>query len=523
MGGTPEFLTPTLVASLGRSEGVRGDALVSLVKLHWFIRHRWAAFGAAVVLLVIERWIGGPPGRPLALLVVVGALGAVNLLWSALSRLLFAHVVEETPDGQRALLLATWFANAQVLVDIILLTALLRYVGGVQSPLAVFYVFHMVIAALLLQRWHAIGQGVCVLVLYAALGIGEYAGWLRPHYDLFPQAGDAPLYAQAGYISMKVAAIVCGVAGTLYFTLHIVSLLDFREKQLWAANLDLQRSQQRVQDLQTRRSRFMQTAAHQLKSPLAAIQTLAGLIRDQLVEGEALRATCDRIYRRCREGIEDVGELLTLARLQDTEPQELSQTPCKLREVAEQVRRRFSLIAAGNGVTIATEFAPATPEDFWVGAADLADCLNNLVENAVKYTPDGGAILIAVAAPAYDAQLGTEALCIEVVDNGIGLDVAEAMRHDGADGGIFDAFRRGNNALAAGIPGNGLGLSIVRAVVERFGGRLRLRSAPNRGTRVAVYFPTRPQTPDGSTLPLADCIEVAPLGAAEARQESSYA
>jgi signal transduction histidine kinase len=112
-----------------------------------------------------------------------------------------------------------------------------------------------------------------------------------------------------------------GVLGTLYLTGSIAARLRRRELQLQTANAALRASQAAIRELQERRSRFMQTAAHRLKSPLVTIQTLAGLVRDGIVRDGDAQETFSRIVNCCKEGSLHVTELLTLARVQDADPQ----------------------------------------------------------------------------------------------------------------------------------------------------------------------------------------------------------
>jgi signal transduction histidine kinase len=140
-----------------------------------------------------------------------------------------------------------------------------------------------------------------------------------------------------------------------------------------------------------------------------------------------------------------------------------------------------------------------------VHPADLRDCIANLVENAIKYTPDGGRVQVTVAhsgqtpreldlpppPPRPNGPLPEDYSFVIVQDTGIGLRDSGLISANGApaEGTIFDAFRRGEAAVLAGIPGSGLGLSIVREVVEQAGGYIHVRSRPGVGSTFAVAFP----------------------------------
>ena len=482
-------------ATAGPGDAAPCGPPAALVQLSWFIRLRWAFVGAAAFVLAVEGLVSRAWPRPAGLWVVLITLAAVNALWAVLARRAGRGMPRR---GQAADGPVLTLAGAQVAVDLLLLTAIVRYTGGVESPLAIFYLFHMAISSLLLRSRLALAQGVWAAGLYASLAAGEFFGWIAPHYAFLPGAGTAPLYADAGYVPAAVTVLAAGVFGMLYFTQHIAGRLRQRERQLSQVNQALQQSQTALEDLQRRRSRFMQTAAHQLKSPLAGIQTMATLLRDGLVPAAAMRETCERIVARCRTGIQQVAELLTLARVQEADSRRHRTAITDVRAATAAVCRDFEGLAAAGAVRLSWRTLGEGDLAARVQPADFRDCLGNLLDNAIKYTPAGGSVEVTVGRlPHFDGQLGSfrsaePHVVVMVADTGIGLDPdsIEERADDGhAHDRLFEAFRRGNNALAAGIAGTGLGLSIVREVVEQAGGRIHVYSRPRKGTTFSVAFP----------------------------------
>lgn len=489
----------------------RAGALMSLLQLRWFVRLRWALVAVALAVLALERFVTPDAVRPGALVVPILALAILNLVWMGVQDVLEVRFRQPGAEESRTIRNAQALANAQVGTDLFLLTVILRYTGGVENPMALFYLFHMGIGALLLRPWHAVLQGCWAIALYATLAMGEYGGWIAPHWEFLPQFPRPGLHTRGEYVSAVISVMVCGIFATLYFTLHITSRLNARERQLRTAYDTLRHSEAAIFDLQQRRSRFLRTAAHQLKSPLASIETLVTLLLDRIVPPEALTPTYEKIRQRCREGVHQVGELLTLARVQRADPRRHRRSVADVGLVAAEVCARYRVLAEGRGVELRYAEPPPGAFTAYVDPADLTDCLGNLVDNAIKFTPEHGTVTISVAhlavpeqALAHAADEAAESwqslpqneqdwVCVSVCDTGIGLDpkaLAEA-RDPEQSGSIFDAFRRGNNALAAGIPGTGLGLTIVREVVEQAGGRIILRPRHAGGTCFAVVFPAR--------------------------------
>ncbi|MFO0838588.1 MAG: HAMP domain-containing sensor histidine kinase [Phycisphaerae bacterium] len=488
---------PPSAAALSPPTHPRDAALVSLLQVHWFIRLRWAFVAVALAFLGLERFITPSAVRPNVLVIPILLLAIVNLVWMGVEDYLLRRLRQ--PNGhdpvviQRTLL----FANAQVGVDLFLLTLILRFTGGIENPMGLFYLFHMSIGALLLRPIHAIGQGLWAMLLYVGLATGEYVGWVAPHYDFLPQFPSPGSYARGEFVTAMVVVMACGVFAMLYFTLHITGRLVRRELELSRAQAALTRSEAAIYDLQQRRSRFLQTAAHQLKGPLAAIETLIGLLRDGIVPPDGVKGTYEKLLQRCRDGTQQVTELLTLARVQRADPGRHGRSAINVAQTIREVCQRYMPLADRKGIDLMYRVRGEDGPTAMVDPQDLIDCLSNLIDNAIKYTNGPGSVSVSIVdtryQPAESRPWPKDHVAITVTDTGMGLDaasVAEIARPE-ARGSIFDAFRRGNNALSAAIAGTGLGLAIVREVVEQTGGRILVRSRLGEGSSFTITFPTR--------------------------------
>lgn len=146
-----------------------------------------------------------------------------------------------------------------------------------------------------------------------------------------------------------------------------------------------------------------------------------------------------------------------------------------LRDVAQQVGLEMAMAAVGKNIDLSLE----APNDAPVHgqALLLHELLANLVDNALRYTPQGGSVILRVRA----AQAGQGAV-LEVEDNGAGIAPAERER-------VFTPFYRVGTALESNPGGAGLGLAIVRDIAALHGARLELATAANgHGLKVGVYF-----------------------------------
>ena len=228
----------------------------------------------------------------------------------------------------------------------------------------------------------------------------------------------------------------------------------------------------RMQAAQAMQRAFVADAAHELRSPLAALQ-----LQLQLVErAESTEARVEAIAE-LKAGLErathTVQQMLTLARLEPGAAERV-RAPVSLADLTRGVVLEQAPLAEARGIDLGLVAADAAA----VVAGDaeaLRILLANLVGNALRYTPSGGQV--DVACGMVDGQA-----CLEVADSGPGIPPAERER-------VFDRFYRGVVSGEGGTRGgSGLGLSIVRAIVERHGAHVILDEAVLGGLRVRVIF-----------------------------------
>jgi len=214
---------------------------------------------------------------------------------------------------------------------------------------------------------------------------------------------------------------------------------------------------------------FVADAAHELRTPLAALKLQTQLARD--AEGAERAGALAELEAGLDRATHVVRQLLTLARLEPGAEPSGARGPVALAELARQAVADHALLAERGavdlGVSRATEDAVASGD-----AGALRTLLANLVDNAVRYTPAGGRVDVA-------AGLQDGRPFLEVADSGPGIPAAERAR-------VFDRFYRLPGATGAG---SGLGLAIVKAIAERHGATLALAETPGGGLTVRVALP----------------------------------
>ena len=234
--------------------------------------------------------------------------------------------------------------------------------------------------------------------------------------------------------------------------------------------------------LQRIRTEFIDNLSHELRTPLTTVSLLAEtLIREADAVGDALPAKMrDRIGKiEVETGhlVQMVSELLDLSRIESGSslgPLE----DVELGRLAEDATERLRLFADRQGVSFRVDVGPTLPT-VRGDPERLGQVLINLLHNAVKFSPDGGEVVVAVRATG-----GT--VTVSVTDHGVGIPRAAQAR-------IFERFYKVDRARVRGeTGGTGLGLAIARHVIEQHHGTIAVESAEGVGSTFSFSIPTRP-------------------------------
>ncbi len=246
--------------------------------------------------------------------------------------------------------------------------------------------------------------------------------------------------------------------------------------ELVAIAIDHARAYEAIETLMRERTEFMLEVAHNLRAPLAA-----GLsIIDLLTEGylgelaEPQRNHLDRLEGRLRALNQTIGELLAIARTRDR-TREIEDVVVDLGALARYTEETFKNEAGEKGLAFSVSAENDLPR-INSGVGLLERLMENLVSNAIKYTPEGGRVEVRFEHPAPGS------VQIEVEDTGIGIPSDEKGR-------LFREFFRASNARRTTALGTGLGLVLVKQTVERHAGTLDLSSEEGKGTRVTITLP----------------------------------
>lgn len=234
----------------------------------------------------------------------------------------------------------------------------------------------------------------------------------------------------------------------------------------------------RLQELDAVKAELLSAVSHELRSPLTSIVSFTEL----LAEGLGRDSVADQkefleiIGRNAKRLLRLVGDLLLLDRIDSAQGPVSEMTLVDLPKVVADAVLGISPQADERGIALVTSATLGHP--LTGDAGRLGQLIDNLLSNAVKFTPPGGRIEVRTEPTAVG-------WLVAVADNGIGIPAREQEL-------LFARFFRATNARAQGTPGSGLGLSVVKAIVELHGGTISVFSREGSGTTFTVTLPLVP-------------------------------
>ena len=231
--------------------------------------------------------------------------------------------------------------------------------------------------------------------------------------------------------------------------------------------------------LENLRGDFVADVSHELKTPLASIKAYAETLRlGALHDVENNQLFVTRIEEQADRLHQLIIDLLHLARVESGQ-QAFDIAEVCLRTIVDASIAAHAASASSRRIALASE-PPAAPIDVLADEEGVRTIVNNLVDNAIKYTPEGGKVTVRWR------QDGGHAI-LEVQDTGIGI----ARQHQAR---VFERFYRVDKARSRELGGTGLGLAIVKHLVQAFGGSVGIESQPRVGSTFRVTLPLAPPT-----------------------------
>jgi signal transduction histidine kinase len=399
------------------------------------------------------------PIRELPIYILTFVLLILNILHNIILKRIKAR------GGSRIIFRIKAEIDFQIVTDLILLTFIIHYSGGVENPLVLFYFFHLIIASSIFSTLKSYLYAVFAIMLIAILVFLEYFS-IIPHYNLAGFAGNE-LHNNAFYL-FGVGFVFLLTSITIVSLSHLIIYRSIKSEESYVrANMDLE-NQDKL------KNEYVLRVTHDIKGHLAAILSCIEVVRSNVAGPlNIVQASfVNRAYDRTELLSSFVKNLLNLTRKRlehDTVFEEI-----QIKELIEKIITSVQTLAKDNeidfNIHIDKKLDKITGNPY-----ALEELYSNILLNAIKYTPAGGHITLTVK------SLGDHVLT-EISDSGIGIPREELPK-------VFDEFYRGTNVPKDIQTGSGLGLSIAKQIVETHKGKIWVTSEMGLWTKFSFTIP----------------------------------
>ena len=469
----------TLTGFLGESQVAleqTPEESTAIRRIQYGINFRWVAVIGVVVITLLANLVFGIRFPILPVLVIALIIALYNVaFWRYTERLESEEPATVIPKVRR-------YVWVQSVADLLATTAIIHFTGGVENPFILYYVFHVILASIILPYRLAYLLATLAVALFTSLVGLEYFQ-IIPHVHL--EGFVRPdLYLQTSF----VLAVLFGFGTTLYISAYLTTAIagELRKRQRETVALrdrllleakELEKANEELVRLDRLKTYFLAMASHDLKTPLAAVQSYLHVMLGGFVGelSDQHRHMLERSSTRINELFDLINRFLDLAQIEKGKVVEEMEI-ISLQEVLNSCVEDIRILAAEKSQELKADIPSDLPKVY--GSANhLKQVVTNLLSNGVKFTPEGGSITLR----ARDTDDHIE---VAVMDTGIGI-VPDDLPH------LFEQFYRGKGGATA--KGTGLGLSIVKRIVEAHQGKIWAESPYDDGQSGAKFVFTLPK------------------------------
>ncbi len=445
------------------ASGVIGGEHFLVRYVAWLCRFRWFVAGVFFAYGALSLSPGLLPAAGLSPQPRWPFVGAMLLVLLNVVFLLHGRVLAGRGNARGAKS-SLW---AQIIIDLLVLTAVVHYLGSLETYVAFAYLFHIVLACIFFSRVRALQVVAISGILYLACVMLEEAGILGP-------AGIYIDRALREEISRRPVAVVMNTVSVLYIWTVVWYLASHVSKRLRRRDRELAETNLRLVEAQEAKTKHMLRTTHELKAPFAAVHANVQLLLNGLcgtLPGEA-NEVLGRVSARCTHLAREIQQMLQLANLRQKAEGPLEMVRLDLGETLEWAVEHIQPSAVQQGIEIEKYICPSYTEAV---EDHMRMLFSNLLSNAVTYSHKGGKVRASCVA----SDEGGTVITIE--DEGIGIP-EDKLPH------VFEEYYRTNEAVQHNRNSTGLGLAIVQQIAETYRIRVLVRSKVGEGTMFTLGF-----------------------------------
>ena len=428
----------------------------------WLISIRWGWIVFVIFAIITFDQIFSIDLPILQLTVLLFILGLYNLIFVLLMRKI---------TFKKFAKFASLLIRSQLFIDFILLALFLHYAGGIENPIAIYFIFHVIMSSFLLSKNYAYQHTTLGVLLFVTIALLEYFS-IIPHYPIFDYA-DKPLYTNTLYVFCVLIAFSSALFFATFMGTTISGEMKRKDKILEKANKVLQ-EQDKI------KSEYVLMISHDLHEPIATVQNCIQIVLDGYC-GESdprVLQTLKRARKWTDKMIHLIRDLASLSNLNVMVSVNLE--PLCVNKTISMVLKDFNHHIKDKSIKLKHK---KITKDIWI-AADreiFSHIITNLIANAIKYTPENGTVGVNLSEH-------KSKVILEIWDTGIGIP-AEFQEK------VFQDFFRTQEAIKYNKDGTGLGLSIVKLGVSLHNATIKIKSPHDNfpgsttGTSFILKFP----------------------------------
>jgi signal transduction histidine kinase len=428
----------------------------------WFIRIRWFAFFILIISSYIVKHLFNVSIQEVSIYILSIILFALNVIHTIILR----RITKK--EGGKIIARIKEEIHFQIITDLIVLTLIIHYSGGIENPLILFYFLHMIIASSIFSTLVSYLYVAFAILLAALLGLLECYSFI-PHY---PMEGfiNHDLYKNTLYVFGTGFVFTCTSVLVVSLAHMIISRSIKSEETYVKTNIELENKDKL-------KNEYVLRVTHDIKGHVAAILSCIDVIRSKIAGplNEVQEEFANRTFERTELLSGFVKNLLNLTtkRLKHVNEYEEFMFIDLINKVVTPIQILSKDKSIDFNIYVDKSINIITGNPF-----TIEELYSNLLLNAVKYTPSNGHISLTV-------KNRLNHIITEISDSGIGIPKEELSK-------VFDEFYRATNVPKDIKTGSGLGLSIVKQIVENHNGRISVSSELGVWTKFTIILPKNP-------------------------------
>ncbi len=420
----------------------------------WFIKLRYAIVAMLSIFLLLTTTVFKINYSETQL--VAGVLITASILFYNITLHRLRKYVQFDVNRFNPLYLSLF----QMVLDLIALLLLVYYTGGIESPLYIQFVFLVIIGSLILP-------GTLVYAMAAVFVISFMGLTALEHYQVIAHHSidgllNSPLYNNPHYVGAFLFTFA-------FMTFVSVYLANGMSRQLYKREKDLVDSLKKINTAEKEKQKYIMGIVHEIKTPIVAVASYIDIILQKFLGpiDETIEEKLVRAKNRTDEGIQMINDVLNVSKL--TLYDQYDEEEIDINEIVSGVVKRRKISAEAHLIKLNLLDVRDKKEKFRGDKFLLDIAISNLIGNSIKYGVDGGTVEITINSSSSN-------LIIEVCDDGVGIPEKELPK-------IFKDFYRAVNVKKIVTEGSGLGLSVVKRIVERHSGTVEAKSPSRMATK----------------------------------------